>query len=75
MSATLSDRPRLSLEDCLAALLAADQHCHAAALRLTNRARTVEEAEIIAEIIAARGDLRRLRDQLAACHPQGRAHE
>lgn len=73
MSATLSDRPRLRLEDALAAISDADDHAHCAALRLTNRARTVEEAEIIQEIIAIRSALRRARNYIAACHPQEHA--
>ena len=73
MTSTLADRPRLELEDALAALCDADQHAHAAALRLTNRARTEEEADIIREIIAVRNAIRRARDHVAACHPQGRS--
>lgn len=71
MTATAHDRPRLTLEDALAAIADADEHARCAALRLTNRARTLEEGEIIEEIIAVRDALRRLRSHLSTWHPQG----
>ena len=70
MTALLTDRPRLVLEDALAAVLDADEHAHAAVLRLVNRARTAEEAEIITEMIAVRRALRQARNNIAAYHPQ-----
>lgn len=71
MAATAHDRPRLTLEDALGALADADEHARCAALRLTNRARTLEEGEIIEEIIAVRDALRRARAHICHWHPQG----
>lgn len=71
MTAKATDRPRLQLEDALAAVCEADECARVAALRLTNRARTDEEAEIIQEILGVRIALREVRHYLRSYHPQG----
>ena len=72
MAATASDRPRLTLEDALGALADANEHTRCAALKLESRSRlTLDDADVIQELNAARVALRRLREHLTMYHPQG----
>jgi hypothetical protein len=70
MTATYADRPRLQLEDAIAALLDADEHARCAYLRLRARARTLDEKEIIEEIGLVREALSRAHHHIVAYHPQ-----
>lgn len=69
MSAMTEDQARLTLEDALAALLDAEEHWRCAALRLTQRMRTQDEADILAEINAGRVALRQASAHLVQWHP------
>jgi hypothetical protein len=69
MSATAEDQGRLDLEEVLASLLDAEEHWRCAALRLTQRMRTLDEAEILAELNAGRAAVIQAKTNLAKLHP------
>jgi hypothetical protein len=69
MSATTEDQIRLDLEYVLASLLDAEEHWRCAALRLTQRMRTLDEAEILAELNAGRVAIVNAKTGIAKLHP------
>jgi hypothetical protein len=69
MSATAEDQVRLDLEEVLASLLDAEEHWRCAALRLTQRMRTLDEAEILTELNAGRVAVVNAKTRLAKLHP------
>jgi hypothetical protein len=72
MSATAEDQERLDLEEVLASLLDAEEHWRCAALRLTQRMRTLDESEILAELNAGRVAVVKAKTALAQRHPNHR---
>lgn len=69
MSATPEDQIRLDIEEVLASLLDAEEHWRCAALRLTQRMRTLDEAEILGELNAGRVAIVKAKTALAQLHP------
>lgn len=69
MSATAEDQVRLDLEEVLASLLDAEEHWRCAALRLTQRMRTLDESEILAELNAGRVAVITAKTKLVKLHP------
>ena len=69
MSATAEDQVRLDLEEVLASLLDAEEHWRCAALRLTQRMRTLDESEILAELNAGRVAVIKAKTDLVKLHP------
>jgi len=69
MSATTEDQVRLDIEEVLASLLDAEEHWRCAALRLTQRMRTLDEAEILTELNAGRAAVIKAKTGIAKFHP------
>jgi len=69
MSATAEDQVRLDLEEVLASLLDAEEHWPCASLRLTQRMRTLDEAEILTELNAGRAAVIKAKAGIARLHP------
>lgn len=72
MSATPAQQGLLDVLDELALLVGVDQKIQAVATRITNRAKTLNEADDVKLLIACRGELQRLKAHIASYHPDGR---
>jgi hypothetical protein len=72
MSATPAQQALLDTCDELALLTGIDQELQAVATRITNRAKTLNEADDVKLLIACRGELARLKSYIASHHPDGR---
>jgi len=73
MGATTSrDKARLSLEDVIGSLVVADEHLRVALLKMVQWARTDYEADIMAEMVQARKEIRKARNHALEYHPDSR---
>lgn len=71
-SATLSDRPRLDLEDAIAALTEVQDTLQCVAMRLAHRLRDADDAQHLTDVNAARLAAGRAKAALARQHPNRR---
>jgi len=66
------DKARLSLEDIIGPLVIADEHLRIALIKMSQWARTDYEADIMAEMVQARKQVRQARDNSLRDHPDKR---